>query len=116
MGPRLRDSDIGPGPRAIGPGPRDPLAELLEDLPGRAGRAQTLRLQWFQSVQATGRVRKNLRLVGGWATLENYTQTKDDSHVYVMISTPSCQLPVTCVAGAGNRSAKVVAVAETRKL
>ena len=45
----------------------------LEDLPGRAGRAQTLRLQWFQSVQATGRGRTTLRLTGGRAALENYT-------------------------------------------
>jgi len=43
-------------------------------------------------------------------------ETKDDSYVYVIINTPSCQLPVTCVAGAGNRSAMVVVVAKTRKL
>ena len=38
-------------------GPRKPVFGGFQDAPGRPGRAQTLRLQWFRSVHATRRLR-----------------------------------------------------------
>ena len=40
-------------------GPRKPVFGGFQDAPGRPGRAQTLRLQWFRSVHATRRLRTN---------------------------------------------------------